>query len=167
MKRKKKNITRTLPIHNYVLEQLEDQLDFGNYVKWEELEYHSDIDREIDGQINPKFMFFMVQFRQSLEQRGLFITERGVPDGFRILQKTEVADHVRSDLKKKTKSIRRKAIGVGQICRNSLTDEESRKLDHEEKRAAWMAEINTQILRKQSLPEPSTVKSIKNLLRNG
>lgn len=167
MKRKRKNVTRSLPIHNYVLDQIEDMIDFGTIIKWDEIEYHSDIDRVVDNQINPKFMFFMVQFRQVLEQRGFFITERGVPNGFRILARDEIADHVRADLVKKTKSIRRKAIGVGQVCRKGLSSEEQRRLDHEEKRAAYMAEINAALLKKKELPEPGSVKSIKQLIKGG
>tara|TARA_B100000989_G_C19483668_1_gene446379 strand:+ start:286 stop:789 length:504 start_codon:yes stop_codon:yes gene_type:complete len=167
VKRNRKNITRTLPIHTYVLDQLEESLDFGRYVKWEEIEYHADMERVKDGQLDPKFQFFFLNLKNVLEQRGFFTTERGVTDGFRILRKDEVADHVKADLIKKTKSIRRKAIGVSHICRKSLTNEDAKKLDHEEKRAAWMAEMNTQLLRRKALPEPSTVKSIKKLLKNG
>ena len=167
MRRKRRNTTKTLPIHTYVLEQIEDMVDYGTIIEWDEIEYHSDIERIVDNHINPKFMFFMVQLRQALEERGYFITERGIPNGFRILAKDEIADHVRADLIKKTKSMRRKAIGVGQVARTGLTEEEKRRLDHEEKRAAYMAEINTALLKKKELPEPGSVKSIKQLIKGG
>jgi len=167
MKRKRRDTTKTLPIHTYVLEQIEDMVDYGTIIEWDEIEYHSDIERIVDNHINPKFMFFMVQLRQALEERGYFITERGIPNGFRILAKDEIADHVRADLIKKTKSMRRKAIGVGQVARTGLTEEEKRRLDHEEKRAAYMAEINTALLKKKELPEPGSVKSIKQLIKGG
>ena len=167
MKRKRRDTTKTLPIHTYVLEQIEDMVDYGTIIEWDEIEYHSDIERIVDNHINPKFMFFMVQLRQALEERGYFITERGIPNGFRILAKDEIADHVRADLIKKTKSMRRKAIGVGQVARTGLTEEEKRRLDHEEKRAAYMSEINTALLKKKELPEPGSVKSIKQLIKGG
>ncbi len=165
--KRKRNITRSLPIHGYVLEQIEGMIDYGTIIEWDEIEYHSDIERVVDNHINTKFMFFMVQLKQALEARGYFITERGIPNGFRILAKDEIADHVRADLIKKTKSMRRKAIGVGQVARTGLSEDEKRRLDHEEKRAAYMAEISTALLKKKELPEPGSVKSIKQLIKGG
>lgn len=163
---KSKNITRTLPIHDYVLRKMEDQLEFGNVIKWKDIEEHADMSRIIDGQDNPSFQFLMVHIRHALELQGKFITERGIPHGFRIKNKEEIAAHLRSDLIKKVKSMKRKAIGAGTVSTKDMNSEECKKLEHEAKRTAWMVEVSEQMLRKRKLPEATSVQSIKQLISN-
>jgi Arc/MetJ-type ribon-helix-helix transcriptional regulator len=159
--------TITLPLHQHVYDHIDSLLGYGAYIPWSDIEAEIEIPRlDKDGRKSNTWLYkFEMPFREYMVSQGWFITEKGCSEeGFRILNQEEVADAVRKGEIRKAKDTMRKAIGMSQVSREDMKDEDKVKLDFEERRTAMIGETTAHLLRKRTLPPPATMESIRKLL---
>lgn len=157
--------TRKYPVEKHVFEQLEDAIDYGEVVKWHIIEEIADMPRLVHGIVDPKFAFMWMQVSQMLEGRGFFTTERGMNgEGFRVLQREEVASHNDKKVKQDIKQWERRVVGMSCVSRDGMSHDEQRKLDHIQNKVVMMAEVNKHLMRKRNLPMPGkALEAVKSL----
>jgi hypothetical protein len=150
-----------------VFHDVEDKLDFGHTYIWEDFQGIGGIPRPpMDSQDFTDWVWnFWIPFRDVALENGLFLSERGVDEGFRILEKEECGEHVKKFMHRCLKSIRKKINGLQNIDVSDMIAEQRTKLENEEKRAVWVAELTGALLRKRKLPGPSSPESVRKMLQ--
>jgi hypothetical protein len=149
-------------------DNVEEQLDFGNTYMWSDFGEMTGVEKPdtYSEEFTDWVWNFWIPFRDIAQANGFFLSERGVDGGFRILDKTECGTHVKQFISRCLKSIRKKINGLQSIDTSDMVVEERRKLENEEKRAVWIAELTSAVLRKRKLSGPSTPKSIRKMLND-
>ena len=150
-----------------VFSQVEDQMEFGSTYMWEQFEEMGGLPRPpMDSADFTDWVWnFWIPFRDISLENGLFLSERGINGGFRILEKEECGEHVKRFISRCLKSIRKKINGLQSIDTSDMIVEQRRKLENEEKRAVWISELTGAVLRKRKLPGPSTPESVRKMLQ--
>ena len=158
--------TITLPLHKHVYDHISSILEYGAYIPWSDIEAEIEMTRFDDNGKSTAWLYkFEMPFREYMVSQGWFITEKGCnEEGFRVLNPEEVADAVRKGEMRKAKDTMRKAIGMSNVSREDMSDDDKAKLDFEERRTAMMGETTAHLLRKRTLPPPSTMESVRKLL---
>lgn len=116
-----------------------------------------------------KFRGEYLALRQLFEEHGFLVTERGMNgNGFRVLNREEMADLVRQRETNKANDSLRKSLTLSLVPRDGMAEVDARKIDHWETKAAVIGATSKLLLRKRSLPQPDqAVKSIRQQLQQG
>ena len=102
---------RRHPVEKHVFEKLEGAIDYGDVINWHIIEEIADMTRLVHGIVEPKFAFMWMQVSLMLEGKGYFSTERGMNgEGFRVLQREEVASHNGKKIKQDIKQWERRVF---------------------------------------------------------
>jgi hypothetical protein len=87
---------------------------------------------------------------EELERRG--VLKYGATLPWRILDRLEMADHVIDYMQNATATTFRKALMVSKVPRKGLSKTEQAKMDHAEKRAAFMGITMAETLKRPTIP---------------
>ena len=155
--------TVRLPLWKNILDDLIADPDFtyGSVIKWERLETAFKSSRT-----RMAFRQEQIKLTQALEERGFFLTERGMHDeGLRVLLREEMANHAHQKALGRAKKTKRVAIGLGNVDTTGMKDTDVKRLDGEQRRMGYSAALQVHALTRRSLPASPemAVKSLRQI----
>jgi len=161
-----KDELKTWPPSKFAFEQMQaaGEVKYGLAIPWERIEELFGInDRE-----SWPFRGEWFALRGMFEEAGLFVTEAKMNDiGFRFLDRVEMADAVRNRENKKSDDSLRKSLALSKVPRDGLAENDVKKIDHWEAKAALIGATSKVLLRKRSLPSPEmAIRSVKEYLKD-
>lgn len=151
-----------LPLWKSAVETASDlgMLSYGGFIPYEWLE--DQLHERRDG---PKFNFEKIQFCAALKKLGYIASERGTRGkGLRILEKDQMADHVRKAELAKIKQTFNNANCLGAVDTSDMKPIERDKVEFWERKANLIGMAALSMMRRKKLPEPNmVVQSLKQL----
>jgi len=154
--------TSIWPPSKYALERLmeENRISYGAFISFEDIEKLFNV----GDRTSTKFIFQMIEFRSLLKWEGFAVTERDTKDGIRILDREEMADHVRRKESSKANNSIRNSLMLSKVPREGMKEEDVKSLDHWENKSAVLGAVTKNLIRKRNLPNPETaVKSVRQI----
>lgn len=154
------------PPSQHAFEQMKKDgvAQYGSVIKWDYIcEMFGIDDRE-----GWPFRTEWFKLRELFEEDGFLLTEKDQnEEGFRFLDRLEMADAVKCREIKKANDSLRKSITLSKVPREKLAESEVKKLDHWEAKAALIGATSKVLLRKRSLPSPEmAIKSVNHYLKD-
>lgn len=146
------NETKKLPLYESFIEHLEEQgqLRYGQHIEWGIFCSYFRIEKP-PAEGWEEGLGEYISFCDAMAHRGFKVTTRGLKGaGFRIMDRHEMAERVRDDIRAKANLVLRDSIMLSQVPRDGLDDKNIRELDHMETKASYIgAEMKRMLLRRR------------------